>query len=206
MYQANITKETLNDLPLATYDGDIVIVDKQEKIEQAFAELNKATVVGIDTETKPSFKRGIRHKVALVQISTENKSFLFRLNKIGFPEALDTFLSDPKIKKIGLSLKDDFHSLRKQKTITPSNIVDIQTIAKEYGIQELSLQKIYAIVFGQKISKSQRLSNWENEILTPQQQKYAAMDAWATLTIYLQLQKTDKIKKSTTKKENNINV
>lgn len=205
MYPTHITKENLNNLPIATYEGDIVIVDKKEKIEQAFDELNKETVVGIDTETRPSFKRGVVHKVSLVQISTSKRSYLFRLNKIGFPKALATFLSDPDIKKIGLSLKDDFRSLKKQKPIKPSNIIDIQHIAKEYGILELSLQKIYAIVFGEKISKSQRLSNWENESLTPQQQKYAAMDAWATLTIYLQLQKMEKTTPPPTSQPSNQN-
>ncbi len=187
MFQPTITKEEVNQLPVAEFTGIIVLVDTPEKEEQAIRELYKEIVIGIDTETKPSFKRGVVHKVSLIQFSTEHKCFLFRLNKIGFSENLIAFLSDKNIKKIGLSLRDDFNGLAKQRKFKPEGFIDIQNIAKEYGILELSLQKIYAILFGQKISKSQRLSNWENPVLTEQQQRYAATDAWATLQIYLRL-------------------
>ena len=89
--------------------------------------------------------------------------------------------------KIGLSLRDDFNSLRKRVEINPQNFLDIQSLVLQYGIEEASLQKIYAILFGKKISKGQRLSNWETDILTEQQKRYAALDAWACLQIYKQL-------------------
>jgi len=86
--------------------------------------------------------------------------------------------------------------LNKHHIFKPANFVDIQTIAQSYGILELSLQKIYAILFGKKISKSQRLSNWESPELTEQQQRYAATDAWASLQIYLQLMTEQKLSKT----------
>jgi len=187
MLRTKISKEEVNVLPVVIFEGEITLVDDLLKVESAIEELRKSIVVGIDTETKPSFTRGTHHKVSLVQISTLEHCFLFRLNLIDLPEVLADFLADENIKKIGLSLRDDLTGLNKRQTFKPAGFVDIQTIARNYGIMELSLQKIYAILFDKKISKSQRLTNWENPELTEQQQRYAATDAWASLQIYLQL-------------------
>jgi ribonuclease D len=193
MFKTKISKEEVNLLPVVIFEGKITIVDDLSKIDPAIEELKRSEVVGLDTETKPSFTRGTHHKVSLVQISTLDHCFLFRLNKTNFPPALADFLSDEKVRKIGLSLRDDFSGLNKHQVFKPANFVDIQSIAQSYGIMELSLQKIYAILFGKKISKSQRLSNWESPELTEQQQRYAATDAWASLQIYLQLMNENKL-------------
>ncbi len=196
MFQPNISKEEVNKLPIEDFSKKIVVVETKEQVKKAFEVLNQEKMVGIDTETKPSFKRGVIHKVALVQISTDTVCYLFRLNKIGFPNELSDFLSNENIMKIGLSLKDDLNGLRKmRKRLVPANFIDIQVIAKNYGILELSLQKIYALIFGKKISKAQRLSNWENKELTLKQQKYAAFDAWAVLKIYQKFQVSEKVSK-----------
>lgn len=195
MLKSKITKEEVNQMPVILFEGKITLVDNVSKIQPAIEELRKATIVGIDTETKPSFTRGTFHKVSLVQISTTDHCFLFRLNYIGLPAALAEFLADEKIKKIGLSLRDDLNGLIRLYKFKPANCIDIQNIIKEYGILELGLQKIYAILFSKKISKSQRLTNWENPELSEQQQRYAATDAWASLLIYLQLQNETKLTK-----------
>ncbi len=195
MFKPKITKEEVNQLPLKSFTGEITVVDKLEAIPHAIEKLRKAKVVGIDTETKPSFARGTSHKVSLVQISTIDHCFLFRLNKIDFPAELADFLADEDVKKIGLALRDDFNGLIRQRDFKPSNFIDLQTIVKSYGILELGLQKIFAIIFKGKISKSQRLTNWENAELTESQQIYAATDAWASLLIYLELKKNKKITK-----------
>jgi ribonuclease D len=196
MLKNKITKEEVNALPVVIFDGEITLVDDLSKVYYAIQELRKNTIVGIDTETKPSFTRGTHHKVSLVQISSLDHCFLFRLNLIDFPAALAEFLSDKEVLKIGLSLRDDLIGLNKRHTFKPAGFIDIQTIAKNYGIMELSLQKIYAILFGSKISKSQRLTNWENAELSEQQLRYAATDAWASLKIYLQLLKEKKLSKN----------
>lgn len=182
-------------MPLIGFSGKIYVLETPEEAVTALEKLNKEKMVGIDTETKPAFARGQLHKVALLQLSTLDESYLFRLNKMGFPAELGQFLSNKKIKKIGLALKDDFVGLNRHHRFKPENIVDLQKIVKEYGILELGLQKLYAVVFGQKISKSQRLSNWESPVLSEQQQMYAATDAWATLKIYLKLNKSKKLTK-----------
>ncbi len=193
MLETSISKEKVNLLPLEEFSGEIIIVDSIGMFDAAIAALSLCPLVGLDTETRPSFKRGVIHKVSLMQVATADKVYLFRLNKIGFPDKLVQFLSDDKIVKIGLSLRDDFSGLNKQKIFKPAGFVDIQSVVKEYGIFELSLQKIYALLFEKKISKSQRLSNWENETLSEPQRRYAATDAWATLQIYLKLQTMKKL-------------
>ena len=195
MLKTKISKEEVNLLPVIVFEGKITLVDDLSKIHPAIEELRKSEVVGIDTETKPSFTRGTHHKVSLVQISTLDHCFLFRLNKIDFPASLAEFLADENIKKIGLSLRDDLAGLNKHHKFKPANCIDIQTIIQSYGVLELGLQKIYAILFEKKISKSQRLTNWENPELSEQQQRYAATDAWASLQIYLQLMAEKKLTK-----------
>lgn len=182
-------------MPVVAFDGKITIVDEPAKVTAAINELRESAVVGVDTETKPSFTRGQHNKVSLVQISSLGHCFLFRLNKMPFPQELADFLADENIKKIGLALKDDFNGLIRQKKFKPANFVDLQTIARNYGILELGLQKMFAIVFERKISKAQRLTNWENTELTNQQQIYAATDAWASLLLYMQLIREKKITK-----------
>lgn len=195
MLLPKISKEEVNVLDVIVFDGIITIVDEPEKVAPAIEYLKNQKIVGIDTETKPSFTRGQLHKISLLQISTLDHCFLFRLNKIPFPKELGDFLADKSIRKIGLALKDDFNGLNRHHRFKPENVVDLQTIVKEYGILELGLQKIYAILFQQKISKSQRLTNWESHDLTEHQQLYAATDAWAVLKIYHQLMKEQKLSK-----------
>ncbi len=196
MIKPKISKEEVNELPIVIFGGEVKVIDHDDKVSEAIQIRRQHNMVGIDTETKPSFKKGLLHKVSLLQISTEDICFLFRLNKIVFPKELGDFLSDKSVKKIGLALKDDFNGLNKHLRFKPENIVDLQSIVKSYGILELGLQKIFAIVFNQKISKSQRLTNWESPELTEQQQRYAATDAWAALMIYKQLMQEKKLTKA----------
>jgi ribonuclease D len=186
--KTTITKEELNEFPHEFYPGSIVVVDTVPLLQKAMSFLNQQKIVGIDTETKPVFTKGKKNKVALLQISNENICFLLRLNHIGFNEEIGRFFSNPDIKKIGLSLKDDFLMLRARfSTLEPKGFIDLQDYVKVFGIEDSSLQKIYALLFEKKISKSQRLSNWEAEQLTTAQQNYAALDAYACLKIYFEL-------------------
>ena len=154
------------------------------KTNMAINALQKETIVGFDSETKPSFTRGKNNKVALIQISTFTDCFLFRINKTGMPLKLKDFLQNEAIKKIGLSLNNDILALKRLTDITPKGFIDLQKIVNDYNIIDMSLQRIYAIIFDKKISKAQRLTNWEAMSLTPAQQRYAALDAFACLEIY----------------------
>lgn len=179
-----ISKEQLSQLPVEAYSGRIILVQDILTARKAMRYLSDCSIVGFDTETRPSFKKGENHQVALMQISTTDSCFLIRLNRLGvFPE-LKEFLENPRVTKIGLSLKDDFHMINRLTPIEPQGFVEIQSLAKEYGITDSSLAKIYAILFDLRISKSQRLTNWEAVELTQPQQQYAALDAFACLRIY----------------------
>lgn len=147
----------------------------------------RQTIVGIDTETRPSFRKGLVHQVALLQVSTLDICFLFRLNMIGLPDELVHFLEHAEIQKIGLSLKDDIALLKRRSGFNPQGFIDLQDFVKTMGIEDMSLQKLYANVFGEKISKSAQLTNWENTVLTEAQKMYAATDAYTTLRLYLEL-------------------
>ncbi len=182
-----ISKEDVALLEKEFFDGRIIVIQSSEEAKKAIAYLSKFKIVGIDTESKPSFKKGRQNKIALLQISTTECCFLFRLNIMGFSPEMATFFENGNITKVGLSLKDDFLMLHGMSAFTPKGFVDIQSIVDNYGIGEKSLQKIYAILFGKKISKSQRLSNWEADVLTDAQKRYASTDAWATLKIYEKL-------------------
>lgn len=172
------------EMPPVAFDGPITIVETAEQLDSALADLCAHPLVGFDTETKPSFKKGCVNKVALMQLSTDTHNYLIRLNKLGIPAALSAFLENPAVTKVGLSVHDDFSVMRRTEPLEPQGFVELQHYVRDFCISDSSLQKIYAIVFGQRISKKQRLTNWEADKLTPQQQAYAALDSWACLHIY----------------------
>lgn len=180
-----ITKAEIATMPKVLFEGRIFVIYTEADADKAVEYLKTQQIVGVDTETRPSFKRGTTHKVALLQIATADTCFLFRLNRIGMPASLQDFLMSDTL-KIGLSLKDDFMMLRRRKNMhaEEGNWIELQDYVGRFGIEDRSLQKIYANLFGQKISKNQRLSNWEAETLTEGQMKYAATDAWACVEIY----------------------
>lgn len=183
-FKISITKEQISTMPIAIFQGDITLVETPDDVRKAIIELEREKIVGFDTETKPSFRKGHANKVALMQLSTLDRCFLFRLNKVGIGDDINRLMANESITKIGLSVHDDFHVMHRSTQVVPHGFVELQSLVKDYHIEDISLQKIYAILFGEKISKGQRLTNWEAATLTPQQQKYAATDAWACLRIY----------------------
>ena len=188
-YKAHIDKSEVSTMPTVAFEGRIITIDTPQAVDQAIIALSKESHVGIDTETRPSFRKGVQHDVSLIQLSTPDTCFLIRLNRTGMPDSLVKFLENKQIAKIGLSLHDDYQGLCKRRKFKAGNFIDLQKEVGQYGIEEMSLQKIFAIIFGQRISKSQQLTNWENDVLTDKQKIYAATDAWACLKIYNELKK-----------------
>ena len=182
-----ISKEEISKLETDAFSGRIIVIQNEQDIEKAMSYLSDFPILGVDTETRPSFRKGKSHTVALIQIATEDTCFLFRINRTGFTPTLKTLFENPNITKIGLSLKDDFSMLHKIAPFEPKGFIELQSYVKQFNIEDMSLQKIYAILFGKKISKSQRLSNWEADILSDAQKRYAATDAWACVRIYKSL-------------------
>lgn len=188
LFSISISKQQLSELPTVEFPGEITVIDTAENALSALDFLSTQPIVGFDTETKPNFRKGQTNTVSLIQISTLDHSFLFRLNKLGFIPELKAFMENETVMKVGLSLKDDFHVLHRLCEFEPRNFIDLQSLVKQFHIIDSSLQKIYGIIFNGRISKSQRLSNWEASELSSGQQSYASIDAWACLRLYNYLQ------------------
>ncbi len=171
-------------LPRLVFEGPTVVVVGKAEAERAVAHLERCHILGIDTETRPAFKKGKSYPVALLQIASHDVCFLFRLNRIGLPPCLVRLLADERITKVGLALRDDLAGLRRRTDFTPAGFVELQTLAREMGTEDMSLQKLCANLLGRRVSKSVRLSNWEAESLTTAQQQYAATDAYACLLLH----------------------
>ena len=187
-----ISNEQTALLPAVEFRGEIRIVEHERDIAAACKTLAEQPVIGFDTETRPSFKAGVTYRVALLQLSTPTVCYLFRLNKIPLAKPILQLLEDRRVLKIGADVAGDLRSLRQIRHFRDGGFVDLQGIAPEWGIGEKSLRKLSAIVLGRRVSKAQRLSNWEAATLTDKQQLYAATDAWVCTRIYEQLLRTPK--------------
>ena len=183
----NFDKKLIPTLPVAEFQGRIIVILTAGETERAVRYLLAHPLLGLDTETRPSFKKGHQFIVSLLQVSTPDTCFLFRLNHTGLTPALKRLLEDETVDKVGLSWHDDINSLHRLGDFKPGRFIEIQKLVNQIGIEDLGLQKLYANLFGQKISKRQQLSNWEADILTDRQKLYAATDAWACINIYNEL-------------------
>ena len=183
-YIETITNEQVAALQAVQFEGEIVVVDTPALLEGACDHLAAQSIIGFDTETRPSFTSGVTNKVALLQLYGGGKCFLIRLNRVQITKSLTDILSNRNILKIGAAVKNDIVGLNKLRHFTAGGFVDLQDKVESYGIKDKSLRKISGIVLGKKVSKAQRLSNWEAKVLTSQQQLYAATDAWVCVEIY----------------------
>lgn len=183
-----IDKAQLAGKPRVVFEGIIDEIDTLEKADAACKALSKEKLIGFDTETRPSFTRGLVHKIALLQLSTNDHAYLFRLNRIGIPDCVAALLESADIIKIGVSIKDDMAQLSSRRPMKFGGFIELQDSCGKFGIDEKGLQKMYYILFGQRISKNQQLSNWEIDSLTESQRQYAAIDAWACLGIHERLE------------------
>jgi ribonuclease D len=186
-YQENITAEEIASRELSWFKGEIVVVDNLQTYHEVFPRLLGSNLLGFDTETKPTFKKGRKNSVSLIQLSTGNLACLFRINKIGIPDSLVDLLSNPLVLKLGVAVHDDIRYLKGLKKFTPGGFIDLQGFVKNFGIQSSGLKKLVAIILGFRISKRQQITDWEAEVLTVAQQIYAATDAWVCYEIYRKL-------------------
>lgn len=186
-YPENITIEELKGYELSWFKGEIIVVDDLEKFREVFPRLKNSRILGFDTETKPSFKKGRKNKVSLIQLSNGELACLFRINKTGMPQELANLLSNPEVIKVGVAIHDDIKIISNIKKFSPSGFIDLQNYVRDFGIQSSGLKKIAAIILGFRISKRQQVTDWEAVQLTEAQQLYAATDAWVCFEIYEKL-------------------
>lgn len=188
----NISREDIEPLPSFLYKGEIVVIEDKKEADEMAAQLLYSPILGFDTETRPAFRKGETYKVSLLQLCDNQKVYLFRLNKCGLTPVLRQILENPQITKIGVGIRDDLRHLQQWTSFTPASFVDLQNYAEKFGIEDKSFSKLMAIIFGVKISKRQRTSNWEAAVLTEAQIRYAATDAWGALKMYTFLTENEK--------------
>lgn len=181
---SKFNKEAIHTLPQVLFPGRIIVVTTEKMAEKAVKFLLTQDILGVDTETRPVFRKGQSYQVSLLQVATKEVCFLFRLNILGITPAIKLLLENTQTKMIGLSWHDDLLMLHRRSEFEKGYFIDLQDIVGELGIKDLSLQKLYANLFHQKISKRQRLTNWDQENLTDRQKLYAATDAWACIMLY----------------------
>ncbi len=186
-YAKNISSQELNTLDLGQFEGEIVVATERNEVISILDEVWNERVVGFDTETKPSFRKGVRNNVSLVQIATQEHAYLIRLNHTGMTRELKEFFSTDEITKVGVALRDDIKELQDLSHFDPAGFVELNKLVKHIGIESNGLKKLTGIILGFRISKNAQTSNWENEILTEKQLTYAATDAWVCVEMYKRL-------------------
>ena len=188
MFQSTITTDELRMLPLESFNGEIHLIDTPAEVRKYMRILQREEVLGFDTETRPAFKKGRKNRISLLQLSTRFHAFLFRLGTVGLPDELVRLLENEDTFKVGAAVQDDLNDLYEIRRFKPGGFLDLQKYVEAFGIQNKALIKMAGIVLGFRISKSQQLSNWDSEILTESQLRYAATDAWICYRIYRELQ------------------
>jgi ribonuclease D len=185
--KTTITHEEVNSLPLKAFEGKIVLIDDPAKVEKAVQEISKQRLVGFDTETRPSFKKGQHYKVSLLQLALDKKVFLIRLSHTGLTDELIALFENENVIKTGVGLRDDLVALQKLRKFHAKGFEDLAVISKKSGLLVESVKKLTALLLGFRISKSAQTSNWEATSLSEKQLEYAATDAWVCLEIHKKL-------------------
>ena len=182
-----LSKEAINELPMLAYEGEVLLVQTEGELSRALNSLRGETLLGFDTESRPSFKKGKVYPTSLVQLASSKLVVLIRLNHVGFTEPLAALLADPGVVKAGVAIRDDMRSLQKLHDFTPAGLADLADMAKKRGIKAQGLRTLAAHLMGGRISKAAQCSNWAKKTLTPQQVRYAATDAWIGRELYLRM-------------------
>jgi ribonuclease D len=184
MHVKKITKEEVNALPLIKYEGEYKIIDRPEDVAPAIADLSENWLIGFDTETKPAFKKGQVYPVALLQLASENMAYLFRLLETGVTDEMIALFENPNVTIAGIGIRDDIKDLQKLRDFDPVRFVDLNEMGRKLKFESIGARNFAGIFLKGRISKSQQVSNWENEELTEAQISYAATDAWICIEVY----------------------
>ncbi len=187
MYKKIITKEEINELPLFSFEGKVIIASDPDHIDEIIMQLETTDLVGFDTETRPTYKKGQFHHVALIQLAVAEQVYLLSIQKSGITDRMVAFFEDPGIIKVGIAIHDDLIALQKRRPFQPAGFKDLNKIAMQLGFENIGARNLTAMVLNKRISKRQQRSNWENIPLSAGQIQYAATDAWICREIYLRL-------------------
>jgi len=183
-YKLSISKDEINQLPPYRFKGTIVVIESEQDALDAVNTLKNEKILGFDTETRAAFKKGESYEVSLLQLATKSHAYLFRLNKIKLIPELADILSNPNIIKAGVAVRDDIKALKKLYPFKEAQFVDLAEVAKQKKIENFGLRALTAIFLNKRLSKKEKISNWERKDLTPGQINYAACDSDVGLQIY----------------------
>ncbi|MCU0915190.1 MAG: 3'-5' exonuclease domain-containing protein 2 [Planctomycetes bacterium] len=183
-----MTNEQINAHPIRKYQGRIHLIRRSEQIEPAVRQLEKETVLGFDTETRPTFRVGQSYPPAVLQLAAEQAAYIFQLQHCRLSNALCGLLANPKITKAGVAWDRDVQELKKLASFTPAGFVDVGELAQRAGCPHRGLRGLATQLLGFRVSKRSQTSNWANATLTRAQLEYAATDAWVARELYQKLQ------------------
>jgi len=184
-FPERLGKEHIRTLPVRAFDGKIHLITENKDVTDAIKTLRKYPILGFDTETRPVFRKGVHHNVSLLQLSTPEEAYLFRLNYLGFPNEVVELLEDSSILKVGVAILDDVRGLQKLSNFKADGFIELAEIAGDLGIVTCGLRNLAAIFLGVRITKKAQLTNWERPVINSKQSLYAATDAWICLEMYL---------------------
>ena len=187
MFQKEITKEEVDKMDPIQYEGPITVIESMEAFRGEIGHMASCPVLGFDTETRPSFKKGKVYPTSMIQLASHDHAWLIRVSRLGYPKRLLELLSNEEVLKVGVGLNDDLRKMLFDHRFEPGGFLDLQRYVEAFQIGEKGLKKMVAIVLGRRISKSQQVSNWNADRLTEAQLRYAATDAWICLKIYSSL-------------------
>ena len=183
-----MTREEVNRLAIGKYEGEICLVTSDQDLERAIDVICGEQVVGLDTETKPAFRKGQFYLPCLVQIATASVVYLFQLKRMDFSSRLVKVLENSALIKTGIGLANDFSSLKKVFPFEPQNIVDLSLVAQRQGFKKSGIRNLTVQLLGFRVTKGSSTSNWASPELTPKQITYAATDAWVCRELFLRFQ------------------
>ena len=184
-FRRTISRGDVNDLPIRHYEGGVRLIETPADLERVMPDIRQESVVGLDTETRPSFRKGERHLPCLVQVATARAVYLFPLQRMDFSRPLAELLADPLIIKAGVSLAHDLRQLKLVFPFEPASVVDLGDAARHGGVGQSGVRNLAANFLGFRIPKGNRTSNWAARHLSPAQIAYAATDAWACRELFL---------------------
>ena len=187
-HQIRLNKEFINQLPLRSYEGSIVIVDSDEKVPGAIETLEQERVLGFDTESRPTFKKGQSFPPSLLQLGSSEAVYLFQLNKLNNCQPIQRLLGRSDTSKVGIAVHDDIRKLQELMEFEALSFIDLSKFTRQRGIVNTGLRNLVALFLGFRISKAAQVTNWSHSQLTESQIKYAATDAWVSLLLYRHLE------------------
>src|SRR4030042_3957824 len=159
-----------------------------QDLKRAIHVIRGEQVVGLDTETKPTFHKGQFHLPCLVQIATASVVYLFQLKRMEFSGTLVEVLENPALIKAGIGLADEFFNLKKVFPFEAQNIIDLSLVAQKQGIKHSGVRNLAGQLLGFRITKGSSTSNWASPRLTPKQITYAATAAGVCRELFLRFQ------------------